>query len=338
MSVDQNENNTILWDKDEYIDEIFGDETEGEDVRKAGETAVSADKPADGEGPEEEHGQYRRPRKNKKKKAIIIASACAAGVILAVVMTLIILGLKSKDPVGETGGMYFTSDMLTVEGDSFTVYDKIEFKVRNFADELRVSGSDIEDYTVSVQAGSEEITGKCKITKEQKSLAGGSAVSAGVVIEVPDDVMDKTIEVSVSYEAEQIVLKGKFTVLPSWSWTYSDRSGSVCGKLYIAANKEVTLKASWDPELVIADPTNPYVKSGGNGKSCTLTLAAGTGTEIYFFKNDVSADYSADGQNVVTVESAADSSSDGKKKKTDETTAQDTTSADTTAAADTTGN
>ena len=306
-TADQNTKEAVFIKDDDDISAVLGDD-EPENVSEK---------------------KYRHPRKRGKKKLVVIISlACILAILLATVIILIVSGSKKEEPVNDnTGTLYFTSDLLSAEGGSFTVFDRIEFDLHNYADELRVSDRTIEEYSVRVMSGTEDITAECRIAKEKASLAAESIVSAGVAVEIPAERMNTPLDVIVASEPENIVLKGSFTVVPSWTWVYSDSSGSVSGRLYIAANKEMTVRASWDPELVTADPTNPYIKADEDETSCTLTLEAGSGAEIYFFKKDVTADYSSAESGAVTVELIeAGPSSDG----TDAGRFDDVTSSDVT--------
>ena len=251
---------------------------------------------------DETSGKFRRPRKEVRWKNLLVILAFVAGVLICALIVFLIVRSPEKPVYDNTGRFYFASDLLTEEGKSFSVYDHIEFEVRNFADELRISDRAIESYSVTVRSGDDDITRDCKIKKDEESLISGTVAAGKVRIDLPEEYMNKPVEVCVTSTPENVVLNGTFTVIPSWSWSFTDQAGSVCGKLVILANEEITVKVVWDEKRLTADMSDPYIKAGRDGSSCVLSLAAGTSAEIYFFKEDVNSDLSSPGADAVKVE------------------------------------
>ncbi len=132
------------------------------------------------------------------------------------------------------------------------------------------------------------------VDKELSALTKGSRTSGKVTVSVPEEYCTVPLDVEVVSYPVEVTLKGEFTVLPDWGYDFSDEEGSVSAALSLYANEEVTLLIKWDPEKLIADSTNAYVKASDEDYECEVTLAAGTGAAIYFFKPDMNAVYNED--------------------------------------------
>ena len=261
----------------------------------------------------EERG-YRTPRGRGRKKTLIVILISAASVLLLALIVFAAIRLTGKPVYDNTGEFYFSSDLLSVDGGSYTVYNEINFRVNNFADKLRVSDSDVESYSVKVTASGEDVTDLCAVAKESASLPGGTVSSSLVTVTLPDGLYGVPLEVEAASSPTEIVLHGTFTVVPSWGSSLSDSPGSVYCALTVWTNEDASVKITWDDTLLIPDKSDPFIRSGAEGNACTFALAAGTGAEIRFFKNDISADYSASSDPVVTVSrtAAAPSAQDGR--------------------------
>ncbi len=251
---------------------------------------------------------YRSPRKKSRKKTLLTILICAAASLLLAGVVFAVIRLTEKPVYDNTGSFYFSSDLLSADGGEFTVYNEISFRVNNFADKLRVSESEIDSYSVKISRNGADVTDLCSVTKEAGSLPAGTVASSLVTVSLPDDLFNTPLEVEVSSRPTEIVLRGTFTVVPSWGWSLTDEAGSVCCKLVVWANEDITARVSWDETLLIADKNDPNVKASDTDGSFTVVLAAGTGTEIYFFKNDITADCSAPEMSAVTVEKTGSSS------------------------------
>ena len=282
-----------------YTEYDFSDETPETDEPEPSVDDLFFDAEFEGR-PDRE--QYRKPRKTRiGKKHIIIAAVCLAAVLILGGILFAVIRNTRSDEYDNTGSFYFSSDLLTTDGGEFTVYNEIAFLVRNFADKLRISEETIESFTVTVVCDGKDITSECAIEKERATLEAGGVATSLVTVRLPDDYNGVPVEIETVSRPTEIRLRGTFTVVPSWGYSFSDKEGSVSGKLVIWANEEITLTVTWDPELMTADPTNAYVKSGADGSSCDVTLAAGTGCEIYFFKENINADYSLPDFEAITV-------------------------------------
>ncbi len=246
--------------------------------------------PTPGEIPEDAI-KFRKPRSAKRNKVILILLLCVLGVALIVGAVFGCIALFDKEEYDNTADFYFSSDLLSQDGGDYTVYGKIEFNVANYADALRTSAENIESYSISIEADGDDITSKCDIDKEMAALAKGSRTTGNVTVSVPDEYCGIPLDVEVTSFPVDVTLKGRFTVLPEWGSRFTDEEGSVTASLSLYANEEVTLLVKWDPEKLIADSTNAYVKASDEDYECEVTLAAGTGAEIYFFKPDMNEAY-----------------------------------------------
>lgn len=241
--------------------------------------------------------KFRKPRSTKRNKIILICLLCVLGVAIIVGAVFGCIAIFGKKPYDNTADFYFSSDLLSEEGSEYTVYGKIEFNVCNYADSLRTSAENIDNYTVSIESDGHDITDSCNIHKEMSALAKGSRATSKVTIDVPDEYCNLPLDITVKSEPVSVILKGAFTVLPVWDSKFADEEGSVVATLTLSANHETTLLVKWDAEKLIADSTNAYVKASDESDECEVTLAAGTSTEIYFFKPDMNAVYDEDDKN-----------------------------------------
>ena len=200
---------------------------------------------------------YRKPLKILKRRRAVIASIIALSIIAAA--GLIFLGFKlfarSLSPMNET--FYFTSDLLSdIPGKEYITYKTIDFTLCNFADELRTSKKNIDDFKVNVFSGTDDITAKCKISCDTFKLSAKERTSVGVSIKIPDDYYDMPVTVSVESFPISNTLSAVFTVRGDWGYEYEDAENEFAGKLIIWANTDVTLKLSWDPDRVTPDYSN----------------------------------------------------------------------------------
>lgn len=233
--------------------------------------------------------KFRKPRSAKRNKLILILLLCVLGVAVIAGAVFGCIALFDKEEYDNTADFYFSSDLLSQNGGEYTVYGDIEFSVSNYEDALRTSAENIESYSVSVEADGDDITSKCKVDKEMSALTKGSRTTGKVSVSVPDEYCGIPLDVIVKSYPVDVTLKGRFTVLPEWDCRFSDEKGSVAASLSLYANEEITLLVKWDPDKLIADSTNAFVKASNDDYECKVTLEAGTGTEIYFFKPDMTA-------------------------------------------------
>jgi len=247
--------------------------------------------------------QFRQPRKRGHGKAVIIVAASFAALLLIVGIIIAVTHIHKDKPYDNTEPFYFSSDLLKEDGAEYSVYGDICFTVCNFADELRCSMQDIESVSITVSSEGKDVTSKCIIKNELDLLPAEKNTVSSIAITVPEELNGFPLEVKAVSAPIEITLKGIFTVLPGWGYELKDEAGSVNAELVVWANEETTLKVTWNPEELIADPTNSYVKASDSSESCEVTLAAGTGAEIFFFKTDVDSDHT--GTDAVTVEKTA---------------------------------
>ncbi|MBQ4054174.1 MAG: hypothetical protein IJD17_00555 [Clostridia bacterium] len=238
---------------------------------------------------EEKELEYRKPRSAKRNKLILIILLCVLGVAIIAGAIFGCIAFLGEEEYDNTADFYFSSDLLSQEGGEYTVYGDIEFNLANYADALRTSAENIESYTVSVKADGKDITSKCEVEKELSALTKGSRISGKVSISVPDKYCGIPLDVEVVSYPVDVTLKASFTVLPDWGFKFSDEEGSVSASLSLYANEELTLLVKWDPDKLVADSTNAYVKASDEDYECEVTLEAGSGAEIYFFKPDMNA-------------------------------------------------
>lgn len=243
---------------------------------------------------DEKEVEYRKPRSAKRNKLILILLLCVLGVAIIVGAVFACIAFMGKEEYDNTADFYFSSDLLSQDGGEYTVYGEIEFNVFNYEDALRTSAETVESYSVTVKADGKNITDKCTVDKELSALTKGSRTSGKVTVSVPEEYCTVPLDVEVVSYPVEVTLKGEFTVLPDWGYDFSDEEGSVSAALSLYANEEVTLLVKWDPEKLIADSTNAYVKASDEDYECEVTLAAGTGAAIYFFKPDMNAVYNED--------------------------------------------
>lgn len=243
---------------------------------------------------DEQDVEYRKPRSSKRNKIILILLLCVLGVAIIVGAIFGCIAFLGEEEYDNTADFYFSSDLLSQDGGEYTVYGEIEFNVFNYADSLRTSAETIESYSVTVKADGKNITDKCDVDKELSVLTKGSRTTGKVVVSVPDEYCGIPLDVEVVSYPVDIALKGKFTVLPDWGFDFSDEEGSVAASLSLYANDEITLLVKWDPEKLIADSTNAYVKASDEDYECEVTLAPGTSAQIYFFKPDMNEVYNED--------------------------------------------
>ena len=279
---------------------------------------------------EEKELEYRKPRSAKRNKLVLIVLLCVLGVAVIAGAVFGCIAFFSEEEYDNTADFYFSSDLLSQEGGEYTVYGDIEFNLTNYADALRTSAENIESYSVSIKADGKDITSKCGIEKELSALTKGSRTSGKVTVSVPDKYCGIPLDVEVVSYPVDVTLKGRFTVLPDWGFKFSDEEGSVAASLSLYANEEITLLVKWDPDKLIADSTNAYVKASDEDYECEVTLAAGTGAEIYFFKPDMNAVFKEDEKSFpieitkVKTDKKKESDNKDKEKETEESAETET--------------
>lgn len=240
----------------------------------------------------DDKSKYRQPRKTGNNKAVTIIVICVLAVLLICGTIFGLSRLHKEKPYDNTAQFYFSSDLLSETGNEYSVYDEIRFTVRNYADELRCSAQDIESVTFTVTCEGKDITSECTVTSDLQVLPASKPVDSNVRIIVPERYDGIPVEVKAVSAPIEISLIGSFTVLPSWGSELKDSAGSVNATFVIWADEDVDFTVSWDTDALVADPTNAYVKASENDGECTVSLLAGTGTEIVFFKSDIIKDYS----------------------------------------------
>ena len=245
---------------------------------------------------EDAQPRFRRPRRIFKKKRRLVILLLLAGLII--IGSLTVLGFMLYEPeqvYDDSAAFYFSSNLLSEEGGEFTVYDDIEFNVYNYADSLRVSKEPLESFSVKVEADGKDITGKSEISTGETAMAPDVRSGCTVVVSVPEEYCDAAIDVTVTSSPIEKVLRGTFTVKPEWGYELSDNEGDVCAELIIFANEKVTVEVEWDPEALIADSTNAYVRAAqGEPNICTVELDAGMSASIPMFKISPEEEYDSD--------------------------------------------
>ncbi len=240
---------------------------------------------------------FRKPLNLRQKRNLKIALLCALGaVLLAGVVLLAVFLLNGPAPYDNSGQFYFSSDLLSeAEGKQcYTTYGAIEFDIYNFEDKLRVSKEAIEDFDIKLECDGKNITSRADISVGERAMEADIRSTCRVSITLPERYHNKEIEVSVSSSPILKELKGKFKVIPKWSYEVKDYEGSVCTEVVIYANESVALEFSWNKEgNLIPDATNSYIRTAKEGEaSCIIELAPGTTVTLPMFKTDIKAVYS----------------------------------------------
>lgn len=189
------------------------------------------------------------------------------------------ISVNSEQSVVSPSDFYFESDLLSVEGATYTVNgDTISFELYNYADSLRASTVDIQ-YTVTVtsqanQNGTITVAGKEATVTYTGLSAGTYTVTA----------------TSTAPFAKTLTATFTLVQAPGFSSTYKDDGNVVY--LYVTTDDSFsgTLNVSW-PANLVPDNTNPKVSSV---TSTSLKIAEAQPNSVYtlvFFKTDSSVAY-----------------------------------------------
>ncbi|MBR6514431.1 MAG: hypothetical protein IKT46_06330 [Clostridia bacterium] len=251
----------------------------------------------------EEELKFRKSRKViKKKRALIVLFIILGLVVVSALSVVAFIKLRPEPGYDDSAAFYFSSDILTEEGGEYKFYDTIDFNIRNYADELRISKEPIENFVITVKADGKDITPKADITMGEATMAPDVKSECAVSVSVPEKYSESIIDISVVSSPVNKELKGSFVLEPAWDSYIEDQKGNYCAELVISANKDVALELSWDGEKLIADNTNSYIKTAENGENkCIIELSSGMSITIPMFKADPSKNYANDTK-VVTVE------------------------------------
>jgi len=228
---------------------------------------------------------FRKPKNfNRKRKTrifFIILLALLLTAALAFGVYKLFFGPEKYD---DRDAFYFTSNILSEEGGKFKAVGSIDFDIYNYAD-IRTSKVKIEGFDIKVSANGKNITKKADMKVGERAMDARVPSACNVNIELPREYHDKLIEVEVTSKPNNVVLKAQFEYEPEYGYKVKD--DGVCVEVILFANKDVTLDLEWDGEALIADSTNPYIQSAGLDKTkCSVSLAGGMSTSIYFFKAD----------------------------------------------------
>lgn len=256
--------------------------------------------------------KFRKPRYIfRKKKIIALAIVLAVFITAGVGMLVGYLVYEPEKVYDDSTAFYVTSNLLSEEGGKYTVYDRIEFDIYNYADSLRVSAEPVEISDIRVEADGKDITGKVDITLSESLIAPEVRSASNVVITLPEKYHGTELGVTVLSAPIEKVLKGTFVVVPEWGYELKDKEGDVCAELVIYANKDVTLQVEWSAEKLIPDSTNPYIRTAKlNEMKCTVELSSGMGISIPMFKIDPSQVYDLESMAVIVKRQEKSASAD----------------------------
>lgn len=241
--------------------------------------------------------------KKKKITVLVISIAVALTVTLSLVPSIAkYITTQSMKTDLDSDHFYFSSDYL--RSDETPVYEilgnSVTFDVRNYADSLRINGTDII-YTATSTDGS-------TVSTSTGTLTGGALSKSEITLSYSfqGDEQQKDITVTVRGTGTYTgTLQAKFIFIrPTDKLKYyiEDTSGSNYAVLYICAteaNKAATL--SWNIDELLIDETNDYIfdqvennLETKTGSVTTKDITAGTTVKIVFFKMDLTKDYSKD--------------------------------------------
>lgn len=237
--------------------------------------------------------------KKKKITVAIISVVSALAIILCFAPSLAkYITTQGKQSKLDSDHFYFSSDYL--RSDDTPVYEifgsSITFELRNYADGLRINGTDIT-YEATSTAGT--------ISTSEGTLTGGTLGSANITLSYSfsGDEQQKEITVSVTGKGDYTeTLQAKFIFIKPTSnlkYEIKDSVGSNYAELYIyAADEDKTAELSWNTDELLIDETNDYVfgritnnPSPTQSTATTGNIGAGTAVKIVFFKKNLSADY-----------------------------------------------
>lgn len=242
--------------------------------------------------------KFRTPKRIFKKRQMYITIGVVALVaIISISVLVAALLMRNEESYDDSAAFYFASDKLSEDGGEFADYGTIKFKIRNYADSLRVSHEAVDNFVVFVSADGKDVTSDMEIVIENTTLEPDVRCECNVEITVPDEYIGKPLDVTVISEPIKKELKGTFTLRPEWGYEINDKEGNACAELVIYADAGVELELEWDPEAVIADSTDSFVRTAIEGESrCIVNLAGGTGVTIHMFKKDINQVYTKDSE------------------------------------------
>ena len=231
---------------------------------------------------------FRKPKHFSRKKKLLVVL-----IIILALLFVAALGFGAYKiffaggRYDDSASFYFSSNILSEEGGEFKAVGTIDFDIYNYADTLRTSKEKIEGFDIKVMANGKDITKKATIVTGEKTMEAEVRSACNVNIDVPREYHDKLIEVEVTSKPTQVVLK----------------DDGVCVELIIFANKDTTVDVEWNEKKLTADSTNPYVeKSGIDKDKCSVSLAGGMSTSVYFFKSDVEDEFSGKTKDIKVTE------------------------------------
>lgn len=228
----------------------------------------------------------------RKKTLLGIGCGLAAALLLCVGLPKVSAKYVEKSTqtnVLSAKDFYFTSPLL--EGTTHTLMPgttTLEIPVRNYADSLRYSGTDIV-YTYTVTKDNSKVAGG------SGTVAGGAANTASISVQnLTAGTYTVTVNATSPFTAG---LTGTF-VIPEItggvSYKVDDSSGSPYAVLTVwTENYSGNVTVSW-PSGLTPDSTDPALRSftgGSTGGSTTVALDTYSSASYRFFKNDAAADY-----------------------------------------------
>ena len=245
--------------------------------------------------------QKKEKKKNRYRLSTMALLAAAAVAVSAGGLTARYVHQRSAMNAIAANEFYFTSDLLTESGETYKLAQgttELELEVRNYADDLRWSGTDIEyTYTVTKDGDSSAaVTGSGKIVKQTTSKSSSKIEISGLSEGTYTIVAESTAPFVKS-------LQGKFEIPKEDSgieWKVEDSESSPYALLTVKT-KEYTgdIKIEW-PDNVIPDTTKDafsevvtWNESTYKGDTLTLHVEKISSYTFRFFKQDVNADYSS---------------------------------------------
>lgn len=202
---------------------------------------------------------------------------------------------------------YFESDLLSLEGATYTVNgDTVAFELRNYADSLRFSETDIT-YEITLEKGGEkqDLTGINGATVDATAIKATGTITAGANQETTVKINNlgvgtytvtakatspysKTLTANFVLQEEDLDVKS----------TYID-GGNVVYLTLTTTDYEGTVTVSWTDTNLSPDNTNPNA-TNITSSSLQTTLNANSSYTFVFFKTDASIPHEE--TNLFTVE------------------------------------
>lgn len=231
---------------------------------------------------------------------------------------------------------YFTSNLLTAD-EPVPIYQithdwgttpltnpaEISFDLRNYADELNISGQKIDYYVEAkpaAAASADLLKPAANYTGSINASGGnGKTASVNLAIELKNSVTEppaEPVEVMVTATATSpytTKLRGKFVISPAISCRMAENAGSPVATLTItlAPSAELTRKVTitWpagaapdmtNPLVIAAEDAGAYALTGDENAGGTLTTTLNTAAvyELVFFKERAGMDTKYDGVTV----------------------------------------